>query len=130
MLNRSCWRRAESANLGFGILDLIDRVGGWIRPAMEAPASASAPVPAAVGGGAGASGSSGKVKRVMKTPYQLEVLERTYTGSWMMAYGGLGILEIFRAISCLICRFFDRNSPVISVLTWFCLCCCRGSVSK
>lgn len=35
VLNRSCWRRAESANLGFGILDLIDRVGGWIRPAME-----------------------------------------------------------------------------------------------
>jgi hypothetical protein len=99
-------------------------------PPAPAPASASAPVPAAVGGGAGASGSSGKVKRVMKTPYQLEVLERTYTGSWMMAYGGLGILEIFRAISCLICRFFDRNSPVISVLTWFCLCCCRGSVSK
>ncbi|BAS93356.1 Os05g0320300, partial [Oryza sativa Japonica Group] len=26
-----------------------------------------------------ASGSSGKVKRIMKTPYQLEVLKRTYT---------------------------------------------------
>uniref|UniRef100_A0A0D9WJQ0 Homeobox domain-containing protein n=1 Tax=Leersia perrieri TaxID=77586 RepID=A0A0D9WJQ0_9ORYZ len=43
------------------------------------PAPALNPAPAAVGGGAGASGSSGKVKRVMKTPYQLEVLERTYT---------------------------------------------------
>jgi hypothetical protein len=43
-------------------------------------------VPAAVGGASsapGASGSGGKppVKRVMKTPYQLEVLERTYAGS-------------------------------------------------
>lgn len=50
---------------------------------MGSPGPASAP--AAVGGssGAGASGSGGKppVKRVMKTPYQLEVLERTYTGS-------------------------------------------------
>jgi len=51
---------------------------------MGSPGPPSAP--AAVGGGssgAGASGSGGKppVKRVMKTPYQLEVLERTYTGS-------------------------------------------------
>uniref|UniRef100_A0A0E0L5Q8 Uncharacterized protein n=1 Tax=Oryza punctata TaxID=4537 RepID=A0A0E0L5Q8_ORYPU len=43
-------------------------------PPAPAPASASAPVIAAGGGGAGASGSSGKVKRVMKTPYQLELL--------------------------------------------------------
>ncbi|KAG8069439.1 hypothetical protein GUJ93_ZPchr0005g15579 [Zizania palustris] len=56
-------------------------------PAGSDESSAPAPAPspslvlasAAVGGGAGASGSSGKVKRVMKTPYQLEVLERTYT---------------------------------------------------
>lgn len=33
------------------------------------------------------------MKRIMKTPYQLEVLKRTYTGS-SMAYGELGILEI------------------------------------
>ncbi|KAL6848942.1 hypothetical protein ACP4OV_021525 [Aristida adscensionis] len=44
------------------------------------PASAPAAVGGSGGGGAGASGSGGKppVKRVMKTPYQLEVLEKTY----------------------------------------------------
>lgn len=52
---------------------------------MGSPGPSSAPV--AVGGASsapgGASGSGGKppVKRVMKTPYQLEVLERTYAGS-------------------------------------------------
>ena len=51
---------------------------------MGSPGPASAPAAAGAGSsGAGASGSGGKppVKRVMKTPYQLEVLERTYTGS-------------------------------------------------
>ncbi|KAL5232410.1 hypothetical protein ABZP36_031186 [Zizania latifolia] len=50
-------------------------VGAAPAGSEESPAPASA----AVGGVTGASASSGKVKRVMKTPYQLEVLERTYT---------------------------------------------------
>lgn len=54
----------------------------------EGPAEATtvppAPVPAsAPGSSAGTSGSGEKpVKRVMKTPYQLEVLEYTYAGLW------------------------------------------------
>jgi hypothetical protein len=57
---------------------------GGSGPAAGSPGPPSAP--AAVGGASsapGASGSGGKppVKRVMKTPYQLEVLERTYAGS-------------------------------------------------
>jgi len=49
-----------------------------VGPAPGSPAPVSSATPAA---GAGASGSSGRIpaKRVMKTPYQLEVLERTYT---------------------------------------------------
>ncbi|KAL5198206.1 hypothetical protein ABZP36_001718 [Zizania latifolia] len=46
------------------------------------PSPIQAPASAAIGGGASASGSSGKVKRVMKTPYQLEVLERTYIDAY------------------------------------------------
>jgi hypothetical protein len=51
-------------------------------PALGSPPQASSVMPAAGAGAGGASGSSGRVpaKRVMKTPYQLEVLERTYTG--------------------------------------------------
>ncbi|CAM0953906.1 unnamed protein product [Alopecurus aequalis] len=47
-------------------------------PAQRSPAQGSSAPPAA---GAGPGGSSGRppAKRVMKTPYQLEVLERTYT---------------------------------------------------
>jgi hypothetical protein len=43
------------------------------------------PVPASAPGAAtGTSGSGEKpVKRMMKTPYQLEVLEKTYAGSWI-----------------------------------------------
>ena len=50
-----------------------------------APVAAPVPVPAsATGAGAGTSGSGEKpVKRMMKTPYQLEVLEKTYAGSWI-----------------------------------------------
>jgi hypothetical protein len=56
--------------------------GVVLGPGSPGPASA----PAAVGGGS-ASGSVGKppVKRVMKTPYQLEALERTYSGLWVSA---------------------------------------------
>jgi hypothetical protein len=47
----------------------------------------AAPVPvsaSAAAAGAGTSGSGEKpVKRMMKTPYQLEVLEKTYAGSWI-----------------------------------------------
>ncbi|KAK3165036.1 hypothetical protein QOZ80_1AG0028110 [Eleusine coracana subsp. coracana] len=67
-----------------------DGDGAGKAPEVEAPAettpppTASAPTPAAdlssaSGPGAGASGSGEKpVKRMMKTPYQLEVLESTY----------------------------------------------------
>ncbi|XP_062230411.1 uncharacterized protein LOC133928191 [Phragmites australis] len=55
-----------------------DEGAGAARVEMGSPGPASA---SAAVGGAGASGSGGKppVKRVMKTPYQLEVLERTYS---------------------------------------------------
>uniref|UniRef100_A0A804RN49 Uncharacterized protein n=1 Tax=Zea mays TaxID=4577 RepID=A0A804RN49_MAIZE len=67
------------ARFGLGASD-----DGGSGPAAGSPGPQSAP--AAVGGASsapGASGSDGKppVKRVMKTPYQLEVLERTYAGS-------------------------------------------------
>ena len=70
-----------------------------------APASASA-----AGGGAGASGSGGKpaAKRVMKTPYQLEVLEKTYTGSRMI----IEDYNFFGPCGCLVCHvisFFIRQ---------------------
>jgi len=65
------------------------------KAALEAPAEATTPPPAPVAApapvsastaaaGAGTSGSGEKpVKRMMKTPYQLEVLEKTYAGSWI-----------------------------------------------
>ncbi|VAH22822.1 unnamed protein product [Triticum turgidum subsp. durum] len=57
--------------------------GPGAAPGSPAPASSSAPSAGAAGaaGPGGASGSSGKptARRVMKTPYQLEVLEQTYT---------------------------------------------------
>ncbi|KAL6610783.1 hypothetical protein ACP70R_040752 [Stipagrostis hirtigluma subsp. patula] len=58
-----------------------DEGAGMARAEVGSPGPASAP--AAVGGGGGAGGASGSggkppVKRVMKTPYQLEVLEKTY----------------------------------------------------
>jgi hypothetical protein len=62
---------------------------GFRSPGMDSSGDGGAAPPTAVGGGSGAvaSGSGGKppVKRVMKTPYQLEVLERTYSGSWISA---------------------------------------------
>lgn len=96
MVSRSCsvWLPGGdggSANLGFGSLGMEssgdggdESAGASAAAGMGSPGPASAP--AAVGGGstgAGPSGSGGKapVKRVMKTPYQLEVLERTYAGS-------------------------------------------------
>ncbi|XP_062180404.1 homeobox-DDT domain protein RLT2-like [Phragmites australis] len=58
-----------------------DEGAGAPRAEPGSPGPASAPAAVGGGSGAGASGSGGKppVKRVMKTPYQLEVLERTYT---------------------------------------------------
>jgi hypothetical protein len=82
---------AGSANLGFRSPGMESSGDGGDEGAgapsaagMGSPGPASAPAAVAGGSsGAGASGSGGKppVKRVMKTPYQLEVLERTYTGS-------------------------------------------------
>jgi hypothetical protein len=76
------------ANLGLRSSEMESSDDGGSGPpaavGMGSPGPSSAP--AAVGGASsapGASGSGGKppVKRVMKTPYQLEVLERTYAGS-------------------------------------------------
>lgn len=65
---------------------------GTEKAASEGPAEATTPPPApadvlppASGAGAGTSGSAEKpVKRMMKTPYQLEVLEKTYAGSYIL----------------------------------------------
>lgn len=55
-------------------------------PAVAAPASAS-------GGAAGPSGSGEKpVKRMMKTPYQLDVLEQTYLGARISMFSVLYFL--------------------------------------
>jgi hypothetical protein len=75
------FRRSEQ---GLGFEGLAESRLGFRSPGMDSSGDEGAAPPAAVGG-AGASGSGGKppVKRVMKTPYQLEVLERTYSGSWI-----------------------------------------------
>lgn len=67
---------------------------GTEKAAPEGPAEATTPPPepaaslppaSASGAGAGTSGSGEKpVKRMMKTPYQLEVLEKTYVGSCIL----------------------------------------------
>jgi hypothetical protein len=74
----------------------------------------SASAPAAVGGGsASASGGKPPVKRVMKTPYQLEVLERTYSGSWVSADDS-ECLRIITAgfLSSSVCDFSLRSDLI------------------
>jgi hypothetical protein len=71
-------------------MDAMDAAGGdgdgpppeERTPAPPPPPAVAAPAPASASGGGGPSGSGEKTaKRMMKTPYQLEVLEQTYQGA-------------------------------------------------
>ena len=83
-------------------------------PAPGSPAQGSS-APAARAGAGGASGSSGRLpaKRVMKTPYQLEVLERTYTGSPTVSEHSDFFLGF---VTACFRRFFVSNHSIMHVL--------------